>query len=146
MEVFQALIILFLTAFLLMLIKHDRSSRRVGRLKINGEVKDNFKVIVAKSWLNRRLGLLNHTELAAHLGLWLNNTSSVHTQAMLFPIDVVFLNSGNQIIHIAASVPPEQKKVKPPSKILFGSTLELAAGSSKSFLGLKVGDLLELVE
>jgi hypothetical protein len=53
---------------------------------------------VADTSAKRRTGLLKHTGLTPGEGLWIVPCEGIHTFAMKFPIDVVFLNRQHKIL------------------------------------------------
>jgi hypothetical protein len=63
---------------------------------------------IASSHLSRLLGLMFTS--AEHFGfgqgLWIVPSHGVHTMFMRFPIDVVYLNSQNEVVHIEENVKP----------------------------------------
>lgn len=126
---------------LLLLTRSDGDARRLRGLALNGEVLAEWRVVVAKSWVNRRVGLLNHASLDRRCALWLDGTGAVHVKGMLFPIDVLFLDAGGAVITTAPGVQPDAAPIVGPSGSV--TVLEMAAGVAAD-LGLKVGDRLEL--
>ena len=78
-----ALLLLWLLAKLLVIDKNSKS--RQGALVINRRRVPSSQIIDARSWTNRRLGLLNHTSLPPMGGILLRNTNKVHVQGMLIP-------------------------------------------------------------
>jgi uncharacterized protein len=103
----------------------------------NAEVAGN--VGMANNSSRRRTGLLKHTALPEGDGLWIVPCESVHTFAMKFPIDVIYLNRKQVVVKIRANM------VR--SRISFclraHSVLELPAGWAAK-VGLQVGDQLEV--
>lgn len=61
---------------------------------------------LADSWMKRLVGLLSERKLNQGHGLWLLPCKSIHTIGMRFPIDVVFLDSDNQVKKLASSLQP----------------------------------------
>ncbi len=96
-----------------------------------------LRVLVARGFLNRALGLLTRADLPADEGQFFARCSAIHTFFMRFPIDVLFLDAHGAIIALHERVAPW--------RILHrtGSTgvLELAAGTACR-AGFRVGDLL----
>jgi uncharacterized membrane protein (UPF0127 family) len=62
----------------------------------------------AETFLTRFRGLMGAKSLAKNTGLRIAPCNSVHCFFMRFPIDVIFLDKENQVIHI-------QKNMKPGS-------------------------------
>lgn len=98
----------------------------------------NLGVEVAGSVGQRLRGWLGRTQAPPERGLWLVPCDAVHTMAMRFPVDLVFLDGGGRILRIHAAVPPWR------ARLCLGahSVIELAAGQAAR-LGLSVGDRLE---
>ncbi len=97
------------------------------------------KVRVARSILDRTIGLLATSSLAPGEGLWISPCKSIHTFFMRFPIDALFLDAEGRVIH--------QRTM--PSWRVSGwiakcqGVLELAAGTAQR-TGTQVGDRLEM--
>jgi uncharacterized membrane protein (UPF0127 family) len=64
------------------------------------------RVVVARTFRERCVGLLSRTEVHADEGLLLVPGGSIHTFGMRFAIDVVFLSEGLQVLGVAANVRP----------------------------------------
>ena len=64
------------------------------------------KVAVAQTSLSRMVGLLGKDGLEPGAGLLICPSQGVHTIAMSFPIDVVFLDRSWRVIHVCPSMPP----------------------------------------
>lgn len=62
----------------------------------------------ADTFLSRFRGLMGVSSMAKNTGLWITPCNSVHCFFMRFPIDVIFLDKENQVVHI-------QKNMKPGS-------------------------------
>jgi uncharacterized protein len=65
-----------------------------------------LRIVVAKTFLQRALGLLGRSELSIDEGMYFPNNRSVHTFGMLFAIDVVYINKYDDIVEIRHSLPP----------------------------------------
>jgi uncharacterized membrane protein (UPF0127 family) len=61
---------------------------------------------VADTAWKRAVGLLGRRSLAANTGLWLEPCNGVHTLAMRFPIDVLFLDREGRAIRLVESLRP----------------------------------------
>jgi uncharacterized membrane protein (UPF0127 family) len=94
---------------------------------------------IADTSAKRRTGLLKHTELLAGDGLWIVPCEAVHTFAMKFAIDLVFLSKRRQVRKIRHAVPRRRIAVD----LLAHSVLELPAGTLVA-TGTAIGDQLEL--
>jgi uncharacterized membrane protein (UPF0127 family) len=64
-----------------------------------------FEIPVASTWLSRLLGLALLTRERAGSGLLIPGCRSVHTIGMRFPLDLLFLDRGGQVIEICRDVP-----------------------------------------
>lgn len=95
-------------------------------------------VEVAASIRARLLGWLGRVQPPAGRGLWIAPCDAVHTIAMRFPIDLVFVDRIGRILRIDAWVKPWR------ARVCLGaySVIELAAGEAAR-LGLRVDDRLE---
>ena len=93
---------------------------------------------IADTSAKRRTGLLKHTGLAPGEGLWIVPCEGVHTFAMKFTIDVVFLNRKYKILKIR----PNMVKRRIALSLLAHSVLELPAGTLEE-TGTQRGDQLE---
>ena len=94
---------------------------------------------IADTSIKRRTGLLKHTGLAPGEGLWIVPCEGIHTFAMKFTIDVVFLNRKNKILKIR----PNMVRRRIALSLLAHSVLELPAGTLDE-TGTQRGDQLEL--
>ncbi len=83
------------------------------------------KVLRAESFFQRLKGLIGTQGLKDGMGLLIVPCSSVHTCFMRYPIDVMFLDEDNKILHIMHSMQPYRF-----SPIVTGAkkVLELPAG------------------
>jgi uncharacterized membrane protein (UPF0127 family) len=93
---------------------------------------------IADTSVKRRTGLLKHAGLAPGEGLWIVPCEGVHTFAMKFTIDVVFLNRKHKILKIR----PNMVKRRIALSLLAHSVLELPAGTLDA-TGTQRGDQLE---
>lgn len=98
----------------------------------------NLGVEVAGSIRQRLRGWLGRVQAPRERGLWLVPCDAVHTMAMRFPVDLVFVDGGGRILRIHSAVPPWRVRICLGAH----SVIELAAGQAAS-LGLAVGDCLE---
>ena len=94
---------------------------------------------VADTSAKRRTGLLKHTGLAPGEGLWIVPCEGVHTFAMKFTIDVLFLNRKHEILKIR----PNMVRSRIALSLRAHSVLELPAGTLAE-TGTERGDQLEL--
>ncbi|MGD9872449.1 MAG: DUF192 domain-containing protein [Thauera sp.] len=98
----------------------------------------NLGVEVAGSIRQRLRGWLGRMQAPPERGLWLVPCDAVHTMAMRFPVDLVFIDGGGRIRRIDSAVPPWRFRVCLGAH----SVIELAAGQATR-LGLSAGDCLE---
>lgn len=113
-------------------------------------IKNNcFTVWVASNDSDRQKGLMFQTSLASSSGMlfifqqsgiypfWMKNT--------LIPLDMLWIDSSQKIVHIASAVQPclsdPCPSIDPATSALF--VLELPSWSAQK-LGIKVGDSIEL--
>jgi uncharacterized protein len=73
-------------------------------------------------------------------GLWIVPCRGVHTWAMRFPIDVVYLDSAKTVIHIERGLPPWRFA---PVRMHSASVLELPC-QTVTETGTAVGDRIEI--
>ena len=104
--------------------------RSFGRL--NGAI----NITVASGFTDRLVGLLSRRSLPDDEGLLFPKCSAVHTFAMRFSIDVLFLDAECQVIKIVTMNPWRVQSVRGAS-----SVLELNAGAAKTH-NLKIGQIL----
>jgi uncharacterized protein len=101
--------------------------------------------LIADTSGTRRTGLLKHNTLEPGAGLWITPCEGVHTFAMKFPIDLIYLGKRRKEDRLFKVLKVRNRMVK--SRISFclsaSSVLELPAGTLAE-AGTQVGDLLEL--
>lgn len=95
-------------------------------------------VDVAGSMRARLRGWLGRGNAPDGRGLWILSCDAVHTFAMRFPIDLVFIDAGGRVLRIDRAVPPWRVRVC----IGAYSVIELAAGEAAR-LGIVRGDFVE---
>ena len=95
----------------------------------------------ADNFLTRLVGLLRRTSLGPEEALWLIPSKGVHTFGMRFPIDIIFLNEDNKVIHTVRDLAPNRI-----SRLQFRSRsiLELPQGSIQKS-ATAVGDQIEIL-
>lgn len=96
---------------------------------------------VADTFLSRFMGLMGKKTLQPGSGLLIKPCNSIHMFFMHFPIDAVFLNSDNKVVHIIEGIMPW--RVSPVIRQA-RSVLELPVGTVESS-STDVGDRLEVV-
>jgi uncharacterized protein len=73
-------------------------------------------------------------------GLWIIPCRGVHTLAMRFPIDVVYLDRAGKVVHLEQNLPPWRFA---PVRLQAASVLELPCQTVAS-TGTSVGDKIEI--
>jgi uncharacterized membrane protein (UPF0127 family) len=112
------------------------------RLRVRNITKDTQvadRADIANTSALRRTGLLKHSGLAEGEGLWIVPCEGVHTFAMKFAIDVVFLNKKRQVVKLV----PNMVQRRMAFNLFAHSVLELPVGMIQK-AGLAIGDQLEL--
>lgn len=94
---------------------------------------------IADTSEKRRTGLLKHTSLAPGEGLWIVPSEGVHTFAMKFTIDVIYLNKKREVVKLR----PHMVKSRISLCLTAHSVIELPAGTIDE-TGTQRGDQLEL--
>lgn len=122
-------------------VRDDRKRQRLGRLVVNGQMKQDSYVLIARAWCHKRVGLLNHVRIAPGDGLYLPRTRIVHTCGMIVPIDIVFLDRNNRTLLIEQQVSPGLTRIAGPMGT--AAVLELAANGAQH-LGLAMGDVVSI--
>ena len=97
---------------------------------------------VADTHWSRLRGLLGTSEsdFRNGRGLWICPCHGVHTLAMLFPIDVVYLDHAGAVVHVEADLRPWRFA---PVRLQATSVLELPRHTVAS-TGTAVGDRIEI--
>ena len=114
----------------------------MAKLRVTNQTRGRMladRAEVADTSARRRTGLLKHKGLAPGEGLWIVPCEGVHTFAMKFPIDVVFLNKQRKILKIR----PNMVRSRIAVSLMAHSVLELPAGTLEQ-TGTERGDQLEL--
>ena len=83
---------------------------------------------IADTSAKRRTGLLKHTGLAPGEGLWIVPCEGVHTFAMKFTIDVVFLNRKHKILKIRPNMVRKADRAQPAGALGAGASRGNAGG------------------
>ena len=81
-----------------------------------------LRVAPADTWLARMKGALGKLGWQPDDGIWLIPSRGIHTIGMLFPIDLVYLDAGNKVIHLVEHLGPFRIS---PIRIGCASILEL---------------------
>jgi hypothetical protein len=112
------------------------------KLRVLNKTRDRIladRADVADTSATRRTGLLKHTGLAPGEGLWIVPSEGVHTFAMKFTIDVLFLNKKRVVLKTR----PNMVKSRISLCLTAHSVVELPAGTIDQ-TGTQKGDQLEL--
>jgi len=113
-----------------------------GKLLVRNETRNSVlgqSVVVADSSSKRRKGLLGRDSLLPGQGLWIIPCQGVHTFAMKFPIDVLYLDRKKKVRKIRRAMMPWHLSIS----LLSHSVLELPSGIVQQ-TGTKAGDQLSL--
>ena len=102
------------------------------------------KLSVARTHWTRFRGLMgeNSGSFSAGRGLWIVPSRGVHTFAMMFPIDVIYLDEGRTVLHLEKNLTPWRVA---PVRVSARSVLELPS-DTLSLTGTVLGDEIEIVE
>jgi uncharacterized membrane protein (UPF0127 family) len=97
---------------------------------------------VADTHWSRFCGLMgtDSGSFPAGEGLWIVPSRGVHTFAMRFPIDVIYLDSGKIVVHVEENLKPWRLA---PVRLRATSVLELP-GSTLSSTHTAIGDEIEI--
>jgi len=98
----------------------------------------SLNVGLADTHLSRLRGLLGRMKLRRDDGIWVAPSQGIHTIGMLFPIDVVYLDARNRVIHLIEHFRPFRIA---PIRVHAKSVLELPARTIY-VSGTQVGDSL----
>jgi uncharacterized membrane protein (UPF0127 family) len=101
------------------------------------------RVTLARSHWSRLRGLMwtDAKDFFAGQGLWIVPSHGVHTFAMRFPIDALYLNRDQVVVHLERNLRPWRVA---PVRMQAASVLELPGGSL-SATGTAVGDEIEIL-
>ena len=103
------------------------------------------ELLIARTHWSRFRGLMatDSSRFSRGQGLWINPSHGVHTFAMRFPIDVVYLDQERSVIHIEQELKPWRMAA---IRVRATSVLELPTGTvrdSQTTLGDQVDILME---
>jgi uncharacterized protein len=118
------------------------TNNREQRLRVRNLTKGTNvaeTALIADTSQKRRTGLLNHTGLEPGEGLWIVPCEGVHTFAMKFAIDVLFLDKKRKVLKVRARMDRRRMAVS----IFAHSVLELPSGRAAE-TKTEPGDQLEL--
>ncbi len=110
---------------------------------IDGEKKQKKVVdhiLRANTFLSRLKGLMGTKSLSQGTGLLLEPCDNVHTWHMKYPIDVIYLDRNDLVLHIQDGMKPDQwgKRVPGARKVL-----EVNEGVAAA-MDIKPGDCIDL--
>ncbi len=95
---------------------------------------------VADNIVTRFLGLQGRAKLDEGHGMVIRPCSGIHTMFMRFPIDVLYVNKEDRVVHVEAAIPPWRVgRVMRASRYV----VELPAGTAAR-TGTRVGDQVAL--
>ena len=97
-------------------------------------------VETAFSSADRKRGLLGREGLAPGQGLVIAPTNLVHTFAMRFPIDIVFVSRDGRVLKVSPAVPPRRIA----GSLRGFAVVEMAAGEAARS-NTRAGDVIEVV-
>lgn len=105
----------------------------------NNEIIGN-EIIYANTPYRRFIGLMGKKEINDGQGVFLTPCNSIHMMFMKFPIDLIFVDRKNKIIHMTENIQPWKI-----SRIVFmaQSVLELPVGTISKTMS-EVGDILSI--
>lgn len=119
-----------------------KSTSRVSRLWVRSSSQkqhlSDISVGHADTFWRRLVGLLNRSSLDTRQGLLLSPCGSIHTFAMRFSIDVVFLDGEGRVLGYADNVSPNRVRFAPKGT---RKVLEVAHGN-RSRTGIHLEDYL----
>jgi uncharacterized membrane protein (UPF0127 family) len=101
------------------------------------------RLAVADTHWTRFLGLMGQdiAKFSAGSGLWIVPCRGVHTLAMHFPIDVIYLDAGKLVVHLEEDLKPwRMAKIS----LKANSVLELPSQTIRRS-GTRLGDRIEIV-
>lgn len=100
------------------------------------------RLAVADTHWSRFCGLMGKTAASFPQGsaLWIVPCRGIHTFAMRFPIDAIYLTRDNVVLHLEEGLPPWRMA---PIRFQAASVLELP-GNTLRLTGTTIGDRLEI--
>ena len=123
-------------------VVNNHNSRHVYVYNKTRETFVATKAKVADGYLSRLVGLLGKTARWARAGqgLWIVPSHGVHTIGMLFAIDLIFLDTTKQVVHVEEHVRPFRI-----SRVSLKATSVLELPPHTVFrTGTRVGDQFEI--
>lgn len=100
-------------------------------------------LVIARTHWSRFRGLMatSAASFPKGRGLWIHPSHGIHTFAMLFPIDALYLDRDRIVIHIEEALKPWRLAAV---KIHAASVLELPAGTVRE-TGTVLGDQVDII-
>lgn len=117
---------------------HDANPRPLCIVNATRGTQLGDRIETADRGPRRRKGLLGRSGLPPGEGLWIVPCEAVHTFAMCFPIDLVYLDRKRRVLKVRHSVPPGRIS----ACLRAHSVIELPAGTARQ-AQVQPGDLLE---
>jgi uncharacterized protein len=116
--------------------------KRAQALNVTRQVLLAADVAIADTHWSRLRGLIGMEarDFGNGQGLWIRPSSGVHTVAMRFPIDVVYLDRAGKVVHIEHSLRPWRFA---PIRMKAASVLELPS-QTLARTETKLGDCIEI--
>ena len=112
----------------------NKPPERAVLLSANGNRVIADRLMIARTFRDRSVGLLGRPPLALREALWLDPCGGIHTWGMRYPIDVVFLDRRLNVLRVRRAVPPWRLVFAPSGT---RSVIEMPAGGAD---GLRVGE------
>jgi uncharacterized protein len=117
-------------------IRDSRHRKGTGRLRslavemkktycVFNKTNESFlglKVTCASTSLARVKGLVGKLRISPGEGLWMVPSRGIHTVGVLFPVDVIYLDPGNRVVHMVEHMRPFRLG---PIRLNAASVLEL---------------------
>jgi uncharacterized membrane protein (UPF0127 family) len=128
------------------LVMISNSQKQIKEVIVGGKT---FFVELAKTEMEQNRGLSLHVPLSDNQGmLFIFQKEGLYgfwMKDMLFPLDIIWIDSNLRIIYVEKSILPETypKTFYPKSKSLY--VLEISAGQS-DILNIKTGDTVKLIK
>jgi hypothetical protein len=98
------------------------------------------RAILAKTWMERMVGLLGKKRLEDGEGLVIEDCSAIHTFLMKFPIDVLFLDEEMKVIATLSHLKPFRIAIRRKGRVV----VELPSGKIEESK-TKMGDMVEII-
>jgi uncharacterized membrane protein (UPF0127 family) len=138
--------ILIILAIIVGLILLSNEQREIKGVIVDGKT---FSVEIAKTEMELERGLSLHVPLKDDQGmLFIFQTGGMYgfwMKDMLFPLDIIWIDSNLQIVHIEKNLSPDSypKIFYPGAKSLY--VLEIPAGQA-DILQIKTGDTVKFIK